>query len=160
MRLDPVYVLAPKPKPPSIPTRRAFLFAGGTFLAGLSIGGACGYAAGVRSAGGSPAGEEGPKLPPSSGDAELDELRRLALVAPIEELVANWSYFLDEFALSYRNDTHLPEGVLRLAGFVESNVDYEQRKLLARVLIDTINRGESHLRDRCAFKISSLERVR
>lgn len=42
MRLDAVFVLAPKPKPPSIPTRRAFLVAGccsaGALVAGFGAG--------------------------------------------------------------------------------------------------------------------------
>jgi hypothetical protein len=42
MRLDPIYLVAPKPNPPSMPTRRAFLVAGATFTLGAAVGGACG----------------------------------------------------------------------------------------------------------------------
>ena len=34
MKIDPIYLLAPK-RVPSMPTRRAFLIAGGTFVLGF-----------------------------------------------------------------------------------------------------------------------------
>lgn len=38
MKIDPVYLLAPEPKPPAVPTRRAFLLAGVAGFAGIGAG--------------------------------------------------------------------------------------------------------------------------
>ncbi len=97
MKLNPVYLLAPKPKPQSIPSRRAFLIAGGTFLAGVGLGGACGYAAGARGS-----ADVGDELKPT-GDANLDRLRWLAVGATIEELIENRLGFLNVLTLKWRS---------------------------------------------------------
>lgn len=173
MRLDPIFLVAPKPKPPSMPTRRAFLLAGGMFSVGLGLGGACGYAAGVSSAGGGDAGpvdgvggggggegKDAPVLPPSSGDAELDNLRRLALVAPIEELVGEWLYFADVFATDYRKDPFLVRGIERLVEHVLANEGVKDRKLMAAALKQTIEKGEAHLRTSLQSLIEPLRQIR
>src|SRR5262245_48568230 len=105
MRLEPVFLVAPKPKPPSIPTRRAFLFIGISFAAGSTIGTACGYTLGRASVSGDPGA--GGELPPSSGDADLDELRRLAIAAPIEELVERRNLFIMMRNRTYPDDRYL-----------------------------------------------------
>ena len=120
MTPEPVNQLAPQPAAPSIPTRRVFVFAGGAFVLGAALGGAGGYSTAVRRGDGDADGgatHSGMALPEPSGDADLDELRRLALVAPIEELAKDWLYFLDVFAMEYRNDRYLPQGVIRLADY-------------------------------------------
>lgn len=156
MRLDAVYLVAPVPKPPSVPTRRAFLVAGATFCAGLGLGGACGYAVGVgRGAG--PAGEE--ELP-TTGNAELDELRRLAVQAPIEELVEKWLYFLDSFAQHYRRDEVLPRGVARLADHVLATPGLPQRRAFATAIAQVIELAEASVQDELSSRAVALRKLR
>ena len=155
MRLDPVYLVAPKKKPPSIPTRRAFLIAGGTFLAGAAAGGACGYSAGATNV-----GEGQDALPPASGDAELDELRRLALKAPIEELAGRWLYFGDVFSKSYREDPFLPKGIDRLIDHLVATPNFDQRKVAAQFMRDIIIRGEPKFRADIEHRLMDLSTIR
>jgi hypothetical protein len=157
MHLNAIYLVGPKPKPPSIPSRRAFLIAGGTFLAGAALGGACGYAAGSSAVN---TEQQEPKLPPPSGDAELDELRRLAITAPIEELASRWLYFADVFSSSYRKDAYLPTGIERLINHLMSTPDFEQRKLASLFIRDVINRGEPDFRDRFLPRLEDLAKVK
>lgn len=128
MKIDPIYLLAPRPQPKGMPTRRAFLLASGTFVAGTAIGGACGYsmgAAGSTAAPQQPAAE--PELP-TSGDVELDELRRLAVKAPLDELFEKAPVFLHLRVSTYKDDEILWRGVDRLSREVVENparrVDY------------------------------------
>jgi hypothetical protein len=157
MHLKPVYLLAPKPEPPTVPSRRAFMIAGGTFLAGAALGGACGYAAGSSAVKSDP---DNPSTPASSGNAELDELRRLALKAPIEELTERWLFFIDVFATDYRNDEYLPAGIERLAKHVTTNPGVPQRLALAQSLVQAIELGEKSLRERAGHLIPELRKVR
>lgn len=131
MRLDPVFVVAPKPKPPTMPTRRAFVLAGATFTFGAVVGGACGYSVGATR----PAGEE--ELAPS-GDHELDELRRLAVKAPIEELVEKRMIFLNSFTKVYPEDPYLWKGAGRLAKATIAGHMFPDRRLFARFLAQII----------------------
>jgi hypothetical protein len=155
MRLDPVYLVAPKKKPPSIPTRRAFLIAGGTFLAGAAAGGACGYSSGSANVGANKSG-----LPPPSGDAELDELRRLALEAPIKELAGRWLYFGDVFSKSYRDDQFLPKGIDRLIDHLVATPKFDRRKVAAQFMRDIIIRGEPKFRKDMEHRLMDLSTIR
>ncbi|HEB52202.1 MAG TPA: hypothetical protein ENI87_02985 [bacterium] len=139
MRLEPVYLVAPKPKPPSVPTRRAFLLAGGTLFVGLGLGGACGYAAGsgVLS-----------ELEPT-GNAELDELRRLAVRAPIEELMDQAMLFLDLLRNNYPEDPFLWQGAKRIGEELLDNPAAANRRAKAlwlRQLIDRVGHCPDGLR--------------
>jgi hypothetical protein len=158
MRIEPIYLLAPKPKPPSIPTRRAFLIAGGTFFAGIGLGGACGYAAGISGTGEGSGAQD--KLPESSGNAELDELRRLAIKAPIEELAGKWLYFTDMYASTYRKDEHLMTGIEKLVEYVLANPNANQRVAMARFLAQTVELGEPNLQERLGRRLPELIRIR
>ncbi|MFT4839746.1 MAG: hypothetical protein ACI8UD_000201 [Planctomycetota bacterium] len=157
MHLKPVYLLAPKPEPPTVPSRRAFMIAGGTFLAGAALGGACGYAAGSSAV---VEAHDDPKPLQPSGNAELDELRRLALAAPIDELVKHWPYFADTFATSYRKDEHLPNGIERLIHYVKNNENIDRRRVFARVLAQTIELGEPSLQKKLGHYLPALARIR
>ena len=141
MRVDPVFVLSPLPKPPSMPTRRAFLLASGALAVGAAVGGACGYssgfAAGSASAGSgaspggggvAPAGE--PELP-KSGDVELDELRRLAVKAPLDELFARAPLLLSSRVSTYPDDVILWRGVDRLSKEI---IDNPSRRVVPGVI--------------------------
>jgi len=126
-----------------MPTRRAFLVAGATFSFGVAIGGACGYSVGAaRAAAAAPAGE--PELEPS-GDLELDELRRLAVKAPIEELIERRLVFLNSLSKDYPRDRTLWQGARRLAEAILGGSQFSQRRLFARFLAQVIEQGEPTL---------------
>jgi hypothetical protein len=158
MRLEPVYLVGGKKKP-SMPTRRAFLMAGSTLVLGVGVWGACGYSVGLRVGRSEAAGREA-GLPPTSGDARLDELRRLALVAPIEELAAKWLVFVDTYAQEYRDDSDLPRGVARLIDYVIQNSSLPDRRTMALVLADVVERGRPRLRDPLLSRVEELRRLR
>lgn len=144
MKLEPVFLLAPEPAPPSMPTRRAFLLAGGMFAAGSILGGSCGYALGVSAgrAAQEPkdAGKEAPakpKLEPS-GDVELDYWRRLAVEAPLDELFSKASEFLAAQTFDYRSDRVLWVGIDRLSAELTSNPTRRLKHTTITVLIQNI----------------------
>jgi hypothetical protein len=117
MRFDSAVFLAPHPRASTTTTRRAFLLAGGSFILGASVGGACGYSAGVRTANiGAGAARELDLAAglAATGDADLDELRQLAIQAPLAELVERQVLFLDQVRSTYHADTFLWYGVARL----------------------------------------------
>ncbi|MCR9244617.1 MAG: hypothetical protein NXI31_06265 [bacterium] len=119
MKLQPVYLLAPEPEPKSMTSRRAFLLAGCTFATGTLIGGACGYSLGASRGSGEP---EDPKKVgsndevelKSTGDSTLDELRRLAIKAPVGDLCAKADLFMNLKGLDYPDDPVLWQGMGRL----------------------------------------------
>lgn len=167
MRLEPVFVVAPKATSPSMSTRRAFLLASGTFAAGATLGGACGYAmgsqapadggAGAASPSADPAADESPK---PSGDVELDELRRLAVKAPIEELVKQRPIFLTYFGRRYRKDEILWRGVDRLCQEVLKRPDYPNRLLAANGLVQVVEQGEPGLKELVGDKVQALRSIK
>lgn len=132
MKLEPVYLVAPRPKPPSMPTRRAFLFMGFAFAGGSVVGGACGYSIGAAIA------KSGDLSP--TGNAELDELRRLAVKAPLAELVENRLYFMMVFDRKYSSDEVLWRGVERLANAIAADPAFPDRRRMAKVMTLTIER--------------------
>ncbi|MBM4060664.1 MAG: hypothetical protein FJ265_06165 [Planctomycetes bacterium] len=134
MRIAPVYVIAPLAGK-TLPTRRAFLLASGTFLAGTVVGGACGYSLGAARAGAAP--QQEPELP-SSNDVELDELRRLAVKAPIDELFEKALPFLHIRVSTYKNDEILWRGVDRLSKEIIENPGRRVDLGLVLVLIGQI----------------------
>jgi hypothetical protein len=152
MRLEPVYLLAPKKTPP---TRRAFLVFAGGFAGGALLGGACGYSLGAMgSAGGAAAASGGAEAAkgeelPSSGDARLDALRRLAVKAPIEELVANWNPFCASFVFDYFKDPVLWRGADRLVAWALANpsaTDVSMLNTLLQVVRGDARTGTESLR--------------
>lgn len=138
MRLEPVLLVAQDAPPATMPTRRAFLFGGAMFATGLSLGGACGYAIGSRRAEAAVPAEASNDFE-KSGDADLDELRRLAVKAPIEELVKHDMLFIRSATVVYPNDRVLWRGLRRLAEEVIAKQAYPNRRIAAGVLIQTIN---------------------
>ncbi len=166
MRLEPVFVVAPKAAP-SMSTRRAFLLAGGTFAAGATLGGACGYAMGSQAAADAGSTAAPPSADPAadeplkpSGDVELDELRRLAVKAPIDELVKQERIFLTYFGRHYRNDEILWRGVERLCAEVLKRADYPERRIAAGVLAQMIEAGEPGLKRLIGDRLQSLRAIR
>jgi hypothetical protein len=156
IRLEPIYLLAPKPKQPSVPTRRAFLIAGGTFFAGIGLGGACGYAAGSARSDGETAADA---LMPT-GDADLDELRRLAIEAPIEELTSQWFPFLTLLHDTYQSDEVLWQGAKRICDEAINNESLIDRSKIARWSITVITSGDRRLTASIRPLLNELRRVR
>ena len=139
MRLEPVFLVAPRPKPPSMTTRRAFLLAGGTFAVGAAVGGACGYSIGAKAEAGAAEGDL--ELAPS-GDVELDELRRLAVKAPISELVEKRLVFLNCVTKIYPKDLVLWRGVARLVDAVLSPEPFSDRRIFAKWIAQVIEAAD------------------
>lgn len=138
MHLKPVFLLAPKPEPPTVPSRRAFLIAGGTFFAGAALGGACGYAAGSSGVGEQPSDPFVEALKPT-GDANLDALRNLAVKGSIDELVAKWFALLSAVNDTYPDDTTLWFGARRICDEIISNDKIRERRQIAGWAIQVIS---------------------
>lgn len=159
MRLEPVLLVAQDAPPATMPTRRAFLFGGAMFATGLSLGGACGYAFGARRAETTvpaPASDDFEK----SGDADLDELRRLAVKAPIEELVKHDMLFIRSATVVYPNDRFLWRGLRRLAEEVIAKQGYPNRRIAAGILIQTINAAVPEMASTVSDLVKSLRACR
>lgn len=159
MRLDPVFLVAPLPKPPSMSSRRAFLGMGLAFVCGGAIGSACGYSMGRASAQDASAARVEEELAPS-GDADLDELRRLAVKAPIEELMGQAKMFLFAVGQDYRSDEVAWRGVGRLAEHLARNVDAGDRLALARFAGQTIRMGEPAVAARYSKWLPELQAIK
>ncbi|MCA8950757.1 MAG: hypothetical protein KDE27_14740 [Planctomycetes bacterium] len=142
MKLDPVFLLAPLPPEPRgkvMSTRRAFLLAGGMFAAGTAIGGACGYSLGAASAGADAPGG-GDDWEPSD-DAELEELRRLAVKAPMEELLQKGVLLVTLRSQHYRDDPILWRGVARIANALAHDPEIKSTPTFFSLIIQQIENG-------------------
>lgn len=157
MKLDPVYLVSPKPVSPPMPTRRAFLIAGSTFTLGTAVGGACGYSLGVSTQGQQAA--PGDDYEPS-GDVELDELRRLAVKAPIEELYQKRVPFTLAVANDYRRDRFLWRGIERLGNVVAADVGIADRRMAAKLIAQIIELAEPVYRERYGPLAKQLRAIR
>jgi len=140
----------------STATRSALLLSGGALAVALSLLNGCQPVTQSRTG----AQTLTQTLPAPSGNAELDELRRLAIAAPIEELVAHWLDFGDVFATSYRHDVYLPTGIERLVDHVIKTPEVDQRHMLARVLAQIIQLGEPSLQQRLGHRLPQLQLLR
>jgi hypothetical protein len=168
MRLDLACLVAPKPQVPSIPTRRAFLFAGSTLVFGVSFGGACGYAIGVNSASSS-AGAKDAELDLAAGlaptgDADLDELRVWALKAPIEELESHILIVIEQLDSTYPSDAYLWYGIERLVDRLLKGEHAAWPPLSKEFLIQTIETIDVAVMPKNALRlrarIPEMKRVR
>ena len=167
MRLDTACLVAPKHQVATT-TRRAFLIAGSTLAFGVSIGGACGYAMGVNSAGGGAVANE-PKLDLAAGhaptgDADLDELRRLAIKSPIEELENHMPIFFEQLHSTYPSDVYLWHGMERLADRLLRGEHASWPRLAKQVMIQTIEAIDVAVMPKNALRlrerIPEMKRVR
>jgi len=138
MHLDPVYVVKPLPAP-KVASRRGFLALASSFAAGALIGGACGYSIGTSNAPASGAAATGGDLP-SSGDVELDELRWLAVKAPIEKLVEKNALIIMRLYRDYPNELYLWQGIDRLCRTVLAGERPKDQFLIASQLVPLIER--------------------
>lgn len=154
MRLDPVLLAAPSAPPALMPTRRAFVLGGAMFATGLSLGGACGYAIGSRRA------EPAAEVEESSGDADLDELRRLAVKAPIEELVKHDLLFMTMTTRTYRRDKTLWRGMARIADQILADSSYVNRRAVAGALLQCFQRADPGVSDYPSDKLLQLSKIK
>ncbi|GAB4139293.1 MAG: hypothetical protein Fur0037_05450 [Planctomycetota bacterium] len=123
MKLEPADLVAPDPPPPSIPGRRAFLWA----AIGFAAGAAGGVAAGIE------------WFRPAGGAAAEDEtllwLRELAAPKnPIEDLIENADSYLFHLAAAYPQDELLWRGAARLGLTLISDSSIKDRRVRARLL--------------------------
>lgn len=123
----------PSVPPSTVPTRRVFVLAGVTFLVGTTSGGWWGYAVGAAAA---TAREDGDLVP--SGNAELDELRRLAVEAPIEELLEQRLVFISCLLHEYPKDRILWRGAKRIGEALIEGRQIPERRLFSRFLAQMI----------------------
>jgi hypothetical protein len=155
MRLDNACFVLAKPKVPTMTTRRAFLMAGSTFFVGACVGGACVHALGDAPLPAAPAEEV---LAPS-GDVELDELRRLAVKAPLAELVERAGVFVELTRRSYRTDAVLWRGMERLTNAVLTDVKFPNRRVFSRVLAQVIEGGDAAVNSGLLQKTKDLRAI-
>ncbi|MGE3351896.1 MAG: hypothetical protein AB7O84_09155 [Planctomycetota bacterium] len=127
-------------------SRRAFFGMGIAFVVGSAIGSACGYSVGSRAAA-TAAGRDGDEDPLTpTGDADLDELHRLAVVAPIEELMGAAQTYLMLMSRTYRSDRVLWRGFERIARELV-DVTVEADRPLCVFAAQVVEQGETPLRD-------------
>ncbi len=128
MEVDPVYVVVADTSA-KVPSRRSFLAAGFAFACGGVLGSTSGFVTAKWASANAAAGVR---------DAELERLRRLAVLAPVEELVeGGWTYLV-RLADDYREDPELWFGLERLAARItEPGADARCRGLamLAREVL-------------------------
>ena len=134
--------------------------AGAAFVAGAGLGGACGFAVGGRGvpedSGATPRGGN-PVTP--SGDALLDELRRVCSEGSIDELVAD-RFKLSHFMIAaYPDDEVLWHGVERLAQETLTSTTFPDRRAYALWLARFIEESE-HSPQHLAPIAKQLRRVR
>lgn len=127
------------PVPP--PTRRDFTARAITWL-GFACAAACHSAAAAPAV--SPAAVPG--LAPAAsfgltGDAELDELRRLTN-APLAELVEHRLLFVYRLSQDYRTDPVLWRGFTRLCDAAVTDAQIPDRRLFGRLLAQVIEHGD------------------
>ncbi|MBL9075878.1 MAG: hypothetical protein JNL08_00155 [Planctomycetes bacterium] len=135
-----------------VSSRRAFVIAGATFVVGATLGGGVGYRTAV---GASQADVDRPADPPPEDD-ELVELRRLAVDAPIEELIARRLVFLRCATVSYRTDTVLWRGIERLCDAVVRDPAFPDRRLSGRLLAQIIEYAEPEFQRAHAHRVADL----
>lgn len=134
----------------SVPTRRAFVIAGGTFVMGAALGGSYGYSlAATREASPMDSDEE------PSGDEVLEELRRLAK-GPIRELIVRKIDFLYHLGKSYRRDEILWHGFDRLCAAALTDPDFPDRRLTARLLVQMVDYAEPEYKNRFSARAAEL----
>ncbi|MFK7742303.1 MAG: hypothetical protein AB8H80_18460 [Planctomycetota bacterium] len=76
-----------------------------------------------------------------SGDAVLDDMRRLAIEAPIEELVSKRHDFIDLYQRSYETDRIVRHGIGRIAKETLRNDSVPERAIFARWLAQLIEKS-------------------
>jgi hypothetical protein len=128
------------------------------FVTGGVIGSACGYAAG-RAGQAKPVDASTTEELQPTGNADLDEMRRLAVKAPIEELMGHAWSFLRAVAQEYRDDEIAWRGVGRIASQLVRNESQPDRVRLASYATQIID-GNPALRAQLNDVLSKLRLIR
>lgn len=119
MEVEPVYVVVADART-NAPSRRSFLAAGLAFACGGVLGSTSGFVAANWSSGAAV----------GARDEELERLRRLAVLAPVDELLDEGWTFLARLGCDYREDADLWHGFERLAARItEPGADPRCREL-------------------------------
>lgn len=151
MRIEPVFLVAPR-TPASGVSRRSFLVAGATFACGASFGGACVFASG------------GARLPDDAlaptGDAELDQLRRLAVDGSDAQLVQHRLLFVASTFSHYGRDAVLWHGIGRLSDLVVADAAFPDRARFARALAGVVERADAPFATGLQRRAQALRSVR
>ena len=95
-----------------------------------------------------------------SGDAGLDELRRLAVKAPLEELVEHRLEFVVMFPREYPLDEILWRGLERLCDAVTERETFPDRRLFSRYVCQIIESGDPRLSKALRHRVPGLRRLR
>jgi hypothetical protein len=136
-----------------VTTRRAFVIAGATFALGAAAGGSYGYSLALAESLPMRAAE---LLP--SGDGELDELRRLAVEAPVAELVQHRLDFTHGLFRDHPHDPVLWRGIGRLCDAVLGDEPVPDRSAFARTLAHVIERGDPAMTSSLVERVQALRR--
>jgi hypothetical protein len=150
VEVEPVYVVVADART-NAPSRRSFLAAACAFACGGLVGSASGFAAASWASSDAAAGVR---------DEELERLRRLALSAPVDELLDEGWTFLARLGCDYREDQDLWRGFERLAERVtEPSADARCREL-ARFAREVLARADGSVEPVRSRWASMLEEVR
>ena len=95
-------------------------------------------------------------LPPS-GDSDLDQLRHLAVNAPIDELTTNRMMFLGNVVTDYRHDEYLWRGMARLCDVVLADASLPDRRLFALGLAEAIQGGDARYTTALLGRVNELK---
>jgi hypothetical protein len=152
MRLEPVFLVAPRDRAAAV-TRRSFLFAGATFACGASLGGVCTALAARAVA-----------LPDDAlaptGDAELDQLRRLALEGSDDQIVQRRLLLVASTFSHYGRDPVLWHGIGRLCDLVVADAAFPDRARFARALVGVIERADAPFANSLQQRAAALRGAR
>jgi hypothetical protein len=90
----------------------------------------------------------------------LDELRRLAISAPITELMDRHMVYLDRMTATYPRDEILWSGAKRICDEVLNNSNLDSRRSIAGWLATVIERGDLNMTADLRPSIARLKRVK
>jgi hypothetical protein len=143
---DQLY-LVPARAAPMVATWRRFVCVAASFVGGSALGAASGYAVARSFAEAAPAPAPPHGLTPDgrlapSGNGELDELRWLAVEAPIEELATKNAVFFMMLDRTYRTDPVLWRGVARLCREALGNERSPHRRMIALLAVPIIEHDQ------------------
>ena len=97
---------------------------------------------------------------PRSGDPDLDELRRIAVNAPVDELTRNRMLILGNVVFDYRSDEYLWRGMARLCDIVLADASLPDRRLFALGLAQAIQGGDQQYAAPLLGKADELNKLR
>jgi hypothetical protein len=146
MKLEPVFLVSRRSR--LVSARCAWLLIGVAFACGTVLG-----TAGTRVFGRSASTSAHSTFP------RIEELRQLAVTAPISDLLDKQMEFLLMVARTYRRDEVLWHGVARLSHELLANDQIPDRRLIAHLLAQIIEDGEPDLAGSLLPHAAALRRI-